>query len=224
VDPCSAILALGGAARWKAVVRTGVGDRALRAAVAHGDVVQADGVYALPDVSADRVVAAGLGGRLTCSSAALAHGLDVLVPPRLPHIAVPRNRPAGSDRAIVHRSTGGPGLVAPVVATAVQSLRCLPALEALVIIDCVLRLRLVTVARLRDALVGPGSVRARGVLGWADARSGSIIETVARVALVASGLSVVSQVWIRDVGRVDFVIDGWLVVEIDGFERQGPPR
>ena len=44
-----------------------------------------------------------------------------------------------------------------------------------------------------------------------------MIETVARVALRQAGLPVDCQVLIQGVGRVDLVVDGWLVVELDGF-------
>ena len=36
-------------------------------------------------------------------------------------------------------------------------------------------------------------------------------------AIRSAGLSVQSQVYIPDVGKVDLLIDGWLVIEIDGY-------
>jgi len=71
---------------------------------------------------------------------------------------------------------------------------------------------------LPGCLRGPGSVEARRRLGLADARSGSLLETVLRLALREAGLPVECQVLVAGVGRVDLVVGGWLVVEVDGFE------
>ena len=84
-------------------------------------------------------------------------------------------------------------------------------------VDAALRLRLVTTAALHALLKGPGSVAARQKLLAADGRSGSPIESVARLGLQKAGFTVVPQVYIPGVGRVDLLIDGWLVVELDGF-------
>ncbi|CAA9401714.1 MAG: hypothetical protein AVDCRST_MAG35-943, partial [uncultured Quadrisphaera sp.] len=63
--------------------------------------------------------------------------------------------------------------------------------------------------------------RWRVVLAAADARAASGIESLARVELVEAlrslGLTVEVQVGLRGVGAVDLLVDGWLVVELDGF-------
>jgi very-short-patch-repair endonuclease len=51
-----------------------------------------------------------------------------------------------------------------------------------------------------------------------DARAESGLETLLRLAIRDEGWSVESQVRIDGVGRVDFVIDGWLVIEADGSQ------
>ena len=84
-------------------------------------------------------------------------------------------------------------------------------------VDSALRLGRATKADVRRRIVGPDSVRRRGLLALADGRAESVIETVARVAIRSAGLQVQSQVYIPDVGRVDLVVDGWLVIEIDGY-------
>jgi very-short-patch-repair endonuclease len=96
-------------------------------------------------------------------------------------------------------------------------LRCLPALEAVVVVDSAVRQGKARVSGLRSRLRGPGSVEARRVLGLVDGSSGSLIETIMRLALRQAGLTVRCQVGIDGVGRVDMVIDGWLVIEVDGF-------
>jgi very-short-patch-repair endonuclease len=197
----------------------GVSDGDLRGAVRQGRVLSlGDGTYTLPGAEAAVVVAARLRARLTCCSAARVHGLELLRAPVLPHVAVPRNRPTVSEDAVVHRSdVAGNGPVVPLAAALLAVLRCLPPLDAVVVVDSALRQRAVRVAALRSRLRGPGSVEARRVLGLVDGRSGSVIETVLRLALRQAGLDVDCQVRIDGVGRVDLVVGGWLVVEVDGF-------
>ena len=56
-----------------------------------------------------------------------------------------------------------------------------------------------------------------------DADAGSGAETRMRLPLRALGLTVRSQVQIPSVGRVDLVVDGWLIVEIDSRAHHGSP-
>jgi hypothetical protein len=109
VDATDAVAAYGGAARWKRLLNKGVSDGRLRAAVRSGDVVRVGHVYSLPDAPGDVVVAAQLGGRLTCSSAASRLGLDILKPPEQAHVAVAHNNSRTHERAIVHRTGHGTG-------------------------------------------------------------------------------------------------------------------
>ncbi len=178
-----------------------------------------EGTYALPDAPTDLVTAARLRGRLTCCSVAKRHGLLLLHPPERPHVAVPRNRSGKSPLAVLHRhdcKDQAPWV--PLLPALITLLRCLPLVPAVVVIDSALRTGAVTAAQLTRRLRGPGSVQARIALNAADRRSGSVIETVVRLALRQAGLPVVPQAWIPGVGRVDFLVGARLVVEVDGFE------
>lgn len=219
MNPVLALKGRLGASWWSALTAAGVTDGDLRAAVRRGDVLSlGGGTFALADASPDAIVAARLRGRLTCSSAARRHGLDLLTDPAKPHVAVPRNRPTTSEDAVIHRGeTPGTGPVVPLFAALLTVLRCLPAFEAVVVVDSAVRRRQARVASLRRRLRGPGSVEAHRVLGLVDGTSGSVIETVLRLALRQAGLTVQCQVLIQGVGRVDLLVDGWLVVEVDGF-------
>ena len=219
MDPLDALARRLGASWRSELLRAGVTDGALTWAVRRGRVNSLGaGVYALPDASPDAVTAAALRGRLTCASGAARAGVELLTTPVLPHVLVPRNRPATSDIAVVHRADlPGRGPVVHVLGCLVAVLKCLPPVEAVVAVDCALRQRTVTAAALRARLRGPGSVEARRVLDLADGRSGSPIETVLRLALRQAGLMPALQVVVAGVGRVDFLLDGWLVVEVDGF-------
>jgi very-short-patch-repair endonuclease len=219
VDPVGFLQSRLGASWWSAMVAGGVTDGDLRGAVRRGRVVAlGSGTYALPGTDDDLVVAARLRGRLTCCSAAGRHGLDLLTPPAVPHVAVPRSRPDRSENAVVHRrDTAGTGPLVPVLATLLAVLRCLPPADAVVVIASAVRLGQARVASLRSRLRGPGSVEARRVLGLADGRSGSVIETLLRLGLRGAGLPLDLQVLVPGIGRVDFLVGGWLVLEVDGF-------
>jgi very-short-patch-repair endonuclease len=56
------------------------------------------------------------------------------------------------------------------------------------------------------------------VVALTDPAAQSVLESQARVLLVLAGLGPVeSQVHFERVGWVDFLVQGWLVVEVDGF-------
>ena len=89
MDPLEVLREYGGAARFERL-RPRTSRRALRAAVAVGEVVQPSrGVYALPDTHPELVAATVLGGVRSCHSAASALGLDLVDPPSRPHITSP---------------------------------------------------------------------------------------------------------------------------------------
>lgn len=69
-------------------------------------------------------------------------------------------------------------------------------------------------SRIRRSL--PAS--ARWLVDFAHEVSESGIESLLRLRLHLLGIAVAAQVAIRGVGRVDFLIDGRLIVEIDGRE------
>lgn len=220
MDPVVALQERLGASWWSALMRVGVTDGDLRGAVRRGRVVSLDGgTYALPDAAEEVVTAATLRGRLTCCSAARRHGFDLHTEPAVPHIAVPRNHAVDTDAAVVHRgNTPGRDPVVPVLTALVAVLRCLPTVDAVVVLDSALRQGQARVSSINSRLRGPGSVEARRRLGLADARSGSVLETLLRLALRQAGLPVECQVFVPGVGRVDFLVGGWLVIEVDGFE------
>lgn len=218
-DPVVVLTSLGGAASWRTLIRGGVTDGDLRGAVRRGQVrTVSRGRYALPQAPGDLVTAGRAGGQLTCVSAALSAGLPVLQPPVVPHVAVPRNRSAPCGDLVAHRSgTSGTGLVVPLAIALVAALRCLSLVNAVVLVDAAVNRRLVSVSALSARLRGPGSVSARIALAAVDGRAESMLETVLRLGLRRAGLPVVSQAWVAGIGRVDFLIGGWLVVEVDGF-------
>lgn len=82
-------------------------------------------------------------------------------------------------------------------------------------LDSALNRRLLTAAGL-DEVMRRMPRRIRRLRGRLDGRAESGLESLLRMAIEAEGWRVESQVGVAGVGRVDLVIDGWLVIEADG--------
>lgn len=59
--------------------------------------------------------------------------------------------------------------------------------------------------------------KARNVVSKVDRGADSLLETLARVLFRDAGILTKTQVWIDGIGRVDFLLEGFLIVEIDGL-------
>lgn len=111
------------------------------------------------------------------------------------------------------------GVATGLARTVLDCARELDLREAVVVGDAAVRSGLALGALHRAALkaTGPGSAALRRTVALVDGRAESPIETCLR--LLALPLAVVDlQVPIAGVGRVDMLLDGWLVLEADGFE------
>ena len=62
----------------------------------------------------------------------------------------------------------------------------------------------------------PARSRATALLAQPGSDSG--VESIARQRLTAAGYTVEQQIAVPGVGRVDLRVDGWLFIELDGFE------
>jgi len=160
-----------------------------------------------------------VGGVLSCASAAQALSLPLLVPPVRTHVVVPRDHHtrSGMDIVMHRRSVLIDGFTTSLAQTGADCARCLPFVEAVVVLDALLA-QGVAAEDVLALLRSRGAPAARTAVLAADARAGSSGESVFRVAAAAAGVHAVPQVYIPRVGRVDFLIDGWLVVEIDGLQ------
>lgn len=213
-----------GAARF-ADLRTRLSRRALEHAVERGLVVHLPGgVYVLPGTPPPVVSAVVHNGVLTCVSAARHHRLAVLVEPAVPHVGVPSSRgtrpsPVRDPYPVVrHRCQAQRvGVVAPVPEALARMLLCLSPREALVSIDSALHDGRTTLAAVAGALPTTAPADRRLLLRLADGRAASPAETLARLALRAVGLRLEVGTPITDVGFVDLLVEGRVVVELDGF-------
>lgn len=218
----------GGVARRSRIAVCAADRRAVAAALASGELHDLGGGWvAAADAPADVVAARRLNGSITCVSAIAHYGLQELTASDTVHVAVPRSRgahPVGARLgARLHRethwakpvSTGLP--LAPITEVLARVLRCRPEGEAVVMVDSALNKRLVTAEEIAPLLAGPGARSALATLDRCHPGSRSVIESVARLALEGAGMRVAAGVRIEGVGEVDLLVDGWLVVECDGF-------
>ena len=193
--------------------------RALARAVSEGRLVPLGrSLVAVPELSEAQQSAFAVGGVLSCASAAAAHGLPLISRRHMMHVTVPRSRSGHSGRGLVlhRRDVSSLDGVTTLARTAADCARCLTDLEAIAVVDAVLNRGVE-----RDAVVaelyGRGARAARSVVALADGRSQSSGESVARVTLVRAGLRVEPQVFVAGVDWVDLVVEGRVVVEVDGF-------
>ncbi|WP_371201097.1 hypothetical protein [Microbacterium sp. BWT-B31] len=186
-------------------------------------------VYVSASVSDAVVRAQRVGGRLDCLSALREHGVFVLSSGST-HVQVEhhdgRLRSPGSrrhrlhrahDRTVVHwRMLDLPADLhtVPVVEALAHSALCQPPRALVASIDSALNRKLID-ARDLDALFDLLPKRFGRLRAHLDGRAEAGSETLARLIARSLGCRVEVQREIPGVGRVDLVIDGWIVVECD---------
>jgi very-short-patch-repair endonuclease len=209
------------------------GRRAVRTAVALGDLVRARrGIYVVAGLSEAQVAAAQIRGVVSHQSAALLLGLEVAVKPDRPHVTVPRHRHFIRGRTQVHWADLQPDESIDGVTTALRTVvdcaRILPFGEALVVADSALAQGKLGQVELRAAAMavrGPGRAAAIRVAAAADARAGSPLESLVRALALEAGMRARLQATITDdafFARVDLAdLDHGIVVEADSYLHHG---
>lgn len=193
--------------------------RRIERAVAAGSLCRARRDAYLPgEVDAQTRAAAEVGGQLTCLSELARRGVFVLATGGL-HVRVHprrgRRRPVHPD-ARVHWS--GDGLRrtanAPLVEALAAAARCQGPMETIASLDSALHRRLIDEDDLAEIFRRlPRRYRALRAFLDRSAEAGS--ESIVRILLRKMGCRVECQVQIAGVGRVDLLVDGWLIVECD---------
>jgi very-short-patch-repair endonuclease len=184
----------------------------------------------VPVARTEAVRAIRVGGRLGCISAARSHGLAIPTDHRL-HIALDdhatrlrssrngfRNISAGDDPGVVWHWTGELGhhgterFRLSVVRALEQVAACVEPEWAIGVLDSAINKGLVDPDGRNRLEAAPST---RRLLGLTDGKAESILESILRIRLTAAGIQVRSQVPIGRY-RVDFLVDGWLIIEADG--------
>ena len=217
MDAVRAVVLAGGIARWSDLRCAGVSVRDVQNAVREGRVRHSGTRYVLPGGPPGLAAAARHASALGCVSALDHRGFPLLVPPSVPHLASSRHR---EDRRVVwHRGPPCDSVAVGPERALAEMGTCRPRVEVLVALE----------AATRSGLVEPEDVlacarsRNRAGLQWAldhvDPRAESVIESALRGHLLLAGITGVRlQVELDGIGRVDLLIDDWLVVEADGYE------
>ncbi|MCQ2000522.1 endonuclease domain-containing protein [Arthrobacter zhaoxinii] len=188
-------------------------DQALRT----GIVRRADrGTFALPQADARLVDAARSQASLTRISAADVLGWWLLTPPETVHVRCDAARTIPGT--VIHRGQrSAHRLIAPPRQILRDAFRCLPRLDALVMAESAVITNAVGLQALQKEFSGQQDWQVRTLLGTIRRTTASPLEVCARFHLLNAGLRVETEVALPGIGRVDLLVDGWLIIEIDGF-------
>ncbi|VXC31399.1 conserved hypothetical protein [Arthrobacter sp. 9AX] len=202
------------------MLAAGATDADLRLAVRRGQVLRLErGLLAVPDADAELVAAGRARGLLTCVSAAPAYGLWQLRSPGRPHYWQSNGRSAA--RCVSHRvaltQPARHRTLAALPDVLLHALLCLPELESLVMVESACNRGDIDPTYLLRHLHGSRCGQARNVVSKIECGADSLLETLARVLFREAGILTETQVWIDGIGRVDFLLEGFLIVEIDGL-------
>ena len=215
-----------GAVRIRDLELTRTQRRHVASLVRTGELIAHEhGVVSLPGAERAVVLARIHGGLLSCQAAMRYYGLPFAEGSEQVHLVVSDSgRFAAVGREVIHvdRSQGAASPTRfPVQAlpeALARFLRCHVQDDSpLIALDAALHDERVTAEQIRNLLRGPGSARALARLDRASDRARSPLETLARLDLEAAGLGFEVGVEIEGVGEVDLVVEGWVVVELDGY-------
>ncbi len=221
MEPADLIRTSGGVVYGTHLQRLGFSRAALAVAVRAGLIRRVrPGVFATRDADPDLVAAAGHGGSLTCRRALRLHGVWTLGDDEAVHVWLGgAGRTHHTDCACVAHFRAGATRVglAPLPDVLVHVFHCAGEETFFAALESALRLRLVTRAG-RDRLRRRLPASARWLVDFARTDADSGLESLLRLRLHRLGIRLDCQVRIDGVGRVDFVIGGWLILEADGKE------
>lgn len=201
------------------LLRAGWKPRGLTAGVSAGSLIRArEDAYLRPETPDDIVDACQVGGRLCCVSELARWGVFVFEHAEL-HVAVPRTssrlRGVGRDIRVHWVPTGPNGWGnSAIVECLTQAVLCQPVRAAIATLDSALQMGLIGEEQLGQVFAALPR-RLRVLRRHVDAAAESGAESMMRLILRRQGCRVESQVSIPGVGRVDFLVDGWLIVECD---------
>ncbi|NUP73098.1 MAG: DUF559 domain-containing protein [Sinomonas sp.] len=228
MDPLQLLSSLGGVARRSALLDAGLSRSDLSFLARHVERPKR-GVFAAPDCRRDYLAAIMHNAVLTCASAAKDYELWLRGTPKRYHLGCDHghatNRWAIAGlRSTVHRGLRYPTHhslpLAALEDVLFHALRCLPEEGSVPLVASAVRLHGLRIELLEDDLTAQKCGRALATLRRVDPRVESLPEAEALLLLIPLarelGLGVEPQAYVPGVGRVDFLIGGFLIVEVDG--------
>ena len=220
------MLRFGNLATRSQVRQLGHSDRAIRGAISARELWPLGRSWiACHNADGPAMRAVALGGRLGAASALRSYGVWVTRSPglwlALPQTASRRPQPGPGEHRLWVREyfpvTDERLWRMSLRDSLAQYARIASAEDTIAAFDSALKSGILRECDLADVLERLPR-RCRRLAQRMNRRAESGLETLLRLAALAEGWSVKVQVSIRGVGRVDLVIDGWLVVETDGAE------
>lgn len=205
--------------------RMGWSKRRIARAVREGVLINVRrGAYMHVAADGDCVLAARASGRVGCVSLLRRRGVFVLRHTEL-HLHFDRSTrksAAARGTSIWHwrpllRCPHPQSTLVEVIDAVAQAIECQPPRAAVATIDSALHLGLIDEDDL-DEIFARVSARRRVLRRFVDGRAESGPETLVRLIALMLGFEVELQKWFAGIGRVDLVLDGWLVVECDSAQ------
>ncbi|MEZ3156062.1 hypothetical protein AB1K56_03955 [Microbacterium sp. BWR-S6Y] len=200
--------------------------RSLARAVADGTLTRVrQGRFVAAHTHDDVAAAARVGGRLDCISLLALRGVFVHYHADR-HVQQDRlasRRPAAPRGVVYHwrpSSAARNRLTVDVVEALAQAIRCRPPRSAVATLDSAWHLGLVDEVGIGEAFARLPR-RFQVLRRLVDPRAEAGTESLARLLLRQLGCRVELQVRIDGVGRVDLLVDGWLIVECDSEQFHG---
>lgn len=218
MDPLDYLIQLGGVARTGQLLAAGYS----RTDIAHladaGARQLRRGVFALPDCRPELMAAVRHNARVSCASAAGHYGLWLREAPARHHLACNHGHGEGFVRHRTVRFDGHPALpLAAIEDVVLHAMNCLAPPASTAMATSAMRLHGVPLELLKDQLLGDRSGPALKALRLLDLRAESIVEVDAQHLFTINGIGYDAQVYLPGIGRVDFLLEGFLIVEVDGF-------
>jgi very-short-patch-repair endonuclease len=218
----------------RVLAERGLSRHAVTRLIGEGELLRLrNGRYIPSHMHRDLIAVGRVGGRLDCVSLLAAIGIFVRVAPPLHAQFDPATTRLPPRPGVVphwRRSAARPtSLAADLIEALAQACRCQAPRDAVATLDSAWHHGLIDEE-------GVSSVFARlprryqALRALLDPRSESGGETLMRLLLRGLGVDVEVQVQIDGVGRVDLIVDGWLIVECDsrsfheGWEAQKRDR
>lgn len=187
-------------------------------------------IYDKNSFTLDQVRAFVYNACISCVSAAPIYELPILMEerPQKTHLSVSYNRGMHPsklrrfDDVCVHREQFVSDEerrthVASIGTVLERVLVCMPLKVSLPMLDAARNRGLYDVSTLTIPPTGSRLPHLREALSLSSDRARSILETVARLQLIDMGLTPQVGVWIEEVGEVDMIILGFIVIEVDGW-------
>ncbi|WP_350003967.1 type IV toxin-antitoxin system AbiEi family antitoxin domain-containing protein [Pseudarthrobacter sp. WHRI 8279] len=208
----------GGVARSAQLLHAGFSRRDLLRLRKSGANQPRRGIFVLPGCDEDYQSAIRHNGRLSCARAAAHYGLWLRQSPSRLHLACNHGHGSGFVRHRTVRFEGHPFVpVAAVEDVALHALGCLPPPASTAMATSAIRLHGVSPELLARELRADRSGTALRALRELDLRAESIVEVDAQHLFRSNGIRYEAQVFLPGIGRVDFLLNGFLIVEIDGY-------